>query len=167
MLEQGWGAAAAKDLLAAAASVIPKRLLRWRWPTQKLLAAIVVVPEGQPPQFYVNANRPSHAFEYMSFHVFNLSPLPLALVGAELELVINSTTLLKTEERFASEIVVLPNSHGGFPVNRALSEQQSRSVHAVQGDWVRIRLRGNVIVKSLFGEQRKDVHADVVASIER
>lgn len=160
-------ATAGKDVLNVVIRGMPQRFLRWRWPVQKLLDAIQVLPEAQPSRFYIGEDRSSHDFEQMQFHIFNLSPLQLSLVGAEIEVMLNSKTFLRSDDRFPVQSDLKPFSRGGFPFRKALSEQQSQTLQREKGDLVFIRITGNVIVKSPFGEHRKNLHADVVASIGR
>lgn len=162
-----WWTTAGKEVINLAVRGIPQRFLRWRWPDPKLLGAITIFADAQPAIFYVDEARSSHDLECMNFRVLNLSPLQLALVGAELEIQINSTTLLTSNGRFATEIPLMPFALGGFPFRQTLSERQSQTLREVNGNSVRIRVTGKVIVKSPFGEHRKDLHADVAASIVR
>src|SRR5690348_1357241 len=78
-------ATAGRDLLNLAIRRAPQRFLRWRWPVSKLLDAITIFADAQPASFQISADRLSHDLEYVTFHVFNFSPLQLALVGAEIE----------------------------------------------------------------------------------
>lgn len=160
-------ATAGRDLLNLAIRRTPQSFLSWRWPVSKILDAITIFADAQPASFQIGSERPSHDLEYVTFHVFNFSPLQLALVGAEIEVQLHSMTLLTSRDRFPTELPLPPFSRGGFPFRKTLSGQQSQMLQRETGDLVRIRTTGKVIVKSPFGEHRKDLHADSVASIVR
>lgn len=157
----------ARELANVVIRGVPQRFLRWRWAVPKLLGALTIIADPQPPMFCIGKDLPSHDLEGMTFHVFNFSPLRLALVGAELDVTIHSTGLLVSNERFATGIPLEPISRGGFPFRKTLNERQSQMVMQEKGDFVRTRVTGNVIVKSPFGEHRKELHADVVVSLVR
>lgn len=162
-----WWATAGRDVLHVVSGGLPQKFLRWRWPASKLLDALTVLVDAQPAFFCIGSDRPSHDLESLNFHVFNFSPLQLALVGAELDVQLHSATLLNSKERFATEFILPPFARGGFPFQKTLSEQQRQMVMREKGDLVRLRVTGKVIVKSPFGEHRKALHADTVASIVR
>ncbi len=127
-------ATAGRDLLNLAIRRTPQRFLRWRWPVAKLLDAITIFADAQPAIFQIGAERPSHDLECITFHVFNFSPLELALVGAEIEVQLHSMTLLTSRERFPAQLPLLPFSRGGFPFRKTLSGQQSQTLQRETDD---------------------------------
>lgn len=163
----GWWATAVRDVLNVLIRGVPQTFLRWRWPASKILAALTVFGDAQPCFFYIGSDRPSHDLESLNFHVVNLSPLQLSLVGVELEIELHSMTWLNISRRFATASPLSALSRGGFSVRETLTEQQTQLLVREPDGLVRMRVRGKVIVKSPFGEHRKDVLAEVTASIVR
>jgi hypothetical protein len=69
---------------------VPDRILRWRWPRERLLRAIEVFRFEQAPRFYVRTGRLSGELSMVGFNVLNLSSFKLALVGADLQISLDS-----------------------------------------------------------------------------
>lgn len=165
-----WWTTAGREVMNVVIRGVPQRFLRWRWPVSRLLNSLTIFAEAQPSVFFIGPDRPSHEFDHMHFHVFNMSPMQLALVGAEIDVHLNSMILITSKERFATEIPLPPFARGGFPIREMLSERQSQAIKGQtvkeeNGKLIRIRVTGKVIVKSPFGEHRKDLHADTTAAI--
>ncbi len=155
-----WAATLAKKML-------PDRILRWAWPHQKLLSAIEVFAFDQAPRFYVRSERAQHELRIVGFNVFNLSPFKLAIVGADLEILIDSQGWFTYSQRLPTELPIAPYARGGFHFAPPLSPSQTQQLRDYPCDWALIRVRGGMIVKGIFGELRKDIHADIVAIIDR
>jgi hypothetical protein len=147
--------------------VLPDRILRWAWPRQKLLPAIEVFPFDQAPRFYVRSERAQHELSIVGFNVFNFSPLKLAIVCADLEIVIDGQDWLAYRQRLPTEIPMAPYARSGFHFALPLSEAQTQQLRGYRCDWTLIRVRGGMIVKSIFGELRREINADIVAIIDR
>jgi len=161
-----WGA-----LLKWAATLmkkmLPERILRRAWPNQKLLAAVEVFAFDQAPRFYVRSERVQHELHLVGFNVFNFSPFKLTIVGADLEILIDSQGWLTYRQRLPTEIAMPPYARSGFQFDLPLNASQIQQLRDYPCDWAHIRVRGGMIVKGIFGELRKDIHADVVAIIDR
>jgi hypothetical protein len=145
---------------------IPDRILRWAWSDQELLGAIQVFHFDQAPHFYVQSNREPE-LNLAGFNVFNFSPFKLAIVGADLRISVDSREWLTYSQRLPTEILMPPYARSGFHFTRQLSDTLVKRLREYPSDWTRIRVQGDMFVKSIFGELRKNIHADVVAIIER
>jgi hypothetical protein len=157
-----WGGTAVKK-------AAPDRILRWRWPAQKVLSAITVFHFDQAPHFYVQTNREPPELQQVGFNVFNFSPFKLAIVGADLRITvdIDGRDWLTYDQRFSSEKPLEPYGVSGFIFARTLSEPQAQRLRNHADTWTRLRISGNMILRSTFGEIRKEIHRDVVALIGR
>lgn len=60
-----------------------------------------------------------------------------------------------------------PYARSGFYFKRPLGEPHVKRLREYPDNWTRIRVQGDIIVKSVFGELRKNIHADVVALIDK
>ena len=167
MAEPSFWSALLKWVATLIRKMLPERLLRLAWPNQKLLAAIEVFSFDQAPRFYVRSERPQHELHIVGFNVFNFSPFKLAIVGAELQIVLDSQTFLAYRQRLPTETPIAPYARGGFHFALLLNESQTQQLRAYPCDWTLIRVRGDMIVKGLFGELRKPINADIVAVIDR
>ncbi len=162
-----WWTTAGRDLLNVVVRGLPQRFLRRRWPVPRLLGALTIIADAQPCFVYIGSDRPSHDLESLNFHVINFSPLQLSLVGADLEVGLHSMTWIRVSKRFSTESPLAPFSRGGFTIQETLTEQQAQLIIREKEALTRIRVTGKVIVRTPFGEHRKDIHADVIASIIR
>ena len=156
-----------KWMVTLVQKALPDFILRWAWPPEKLLQAIEVFHFNQAPCFYIRAERVLHELQYTGFNVFNLSPFKLTIVGADIQIVVDSTDWLKHLERMPSEISVQPFSRSGFHIAPPLRDSVVKRLREYPHDWMRIRVRGTMILKTTYGELRKELHADVVATIDR
>ncbi len=146
---------------------LPDFILRRFWSNQQLLQAIEVFSFDQAPRFYVRSERAQHELHIVGFNVFNLSPFKLAIVGADLQIVVDGQDWLAYRQRMPSEILMTPYARSGFHFALPLSESQTQQLRAYPCDWTLIRVRGGMIVKGVFGELRKEINADIVALIDR
>jgi hypothetical protein len=146
---------------------VPDRILRWRWPRERLLRAIEVFRFEQAPRFYVRTGRLSGELSMVGFNVFKLSPFKLALVGADLQISLDSRDFYDYRERVPAETPAGPYARSAFWFRGALTDGQVAHMRSYSGDWALIRIRGAVIVRSIFGDLRKDISADITAVIDR
>lgn len=146
---------------------LPDFILRRFWSNQQLLQAIEVFHFDQAPRFFVRSERGTHELQTVGFNVFNFSPFKLAIVGADLEIVIDGQGWLTYRQRLPTEIPMTPYARSGFHFPLPLSEAQVERLRKYPNEWTYIRIRGGMIVKCIFGELRKDIHCDVVALIDR
>lgn len=121
-----WWTTAGRNLLNVMVRGLPQRFLRWRWPVPRLLGALTVFADAQPPFVYIGPDRPSHDLENLNFHVINFSPLQLSLVGAELEVQLHSMTWVRVSKRFSTESLLAPFTRGGFTIRETLTDQQAQ-----------------------------------------
>lgn len=145
--------------------LVPQRILAWWWPPKRVLEHVDVFASGTP-RFYTEPPRISAALEQLVFNVHNLTPLALKVVGVDLEIKLNSTTLFRYEHRFATEATIAAYSRGGFHVQRELTDAQARAVRAQPDEWVLMRVYGWLYLRSAAGEYQRQVHADVVVLID-
>ncbi len=146
---------------------LPDRILRWAWPNQKLLQAIEVFHFDQAPRFYVRSERGTHQLHIVGFNVFNFSPFKLAIVGADLRVLVDDREWFTYSQRMPTETPMAPYARSGFHFALALSESQTKRLREYPDEWTRIRVSGDMIVKSTFGELRKEILSDIVALIDR
>lgn len=146
---------------------LPKRILRLAWKDQRILEAIHVVHFEQWPRFYVRQDREPPLLEYVGFNLFNLTPFNLSIVGVDVRISVESREWLIYSQRLASKTAMAAWSRSGFYFSRPLGESQVRRLRAHQPDWLQIRVDGHVVLESIFGEMRKEIRSDVVATIDR
>jgi hypothetical protein len=158
---------ALKWVVTLVKKALPDRILRWAWPNQKLLQAIEVFHFEQAPHFYVRSERATHELTLVGFNVFNFSPFKLAIVGADLQISVDSQEWLTYRQRMPTETSMAPYARSGFHFALPLNESQTKRLREYPHDWTRIRVHGDMIVKSIFGEHRKAIHSDIVALIDR
>lgn len=161
------GRAVGTPILRFFASTAPGWLLRRWWPDQRIRDAIEVFADAQSPRFFVRADRPAPEFLFLSFYFYNHSPVPLRLVGAEITVKLDATDLLHYEQRFPTEILAPPNVRAGFVFPRAVTDRQAARMREYVKEWANLQITGHVVVKSPFSEFRKELHAAVVAVIDR
>ncbi len=167
MTEPSSWSVALKWVVTLIKKALPDRLLRWAWSNQKLLQAIEVFPFDQAPRFYVRSERGTYELHIVGFNVFNFSPFKLAIVGADLQVLVDDQEWLTYKQRIPTEIPMTPYARSGFHFALPLSESQVKRLREYRYDWTRIRVRGDMIVKSTFGELRKAILSDIVALIDR
>jgi hypothetical protein len=146
---------------------LPERLLRWTWSDKKLLDAIHAFHFDQTPRFYVQTDRQPSELQYVGFNLFNFSPFKLAIVGLDLRIYIDSQEWFQHRERLPTETPMGPYARSGFQFKQNLIEWQSKRLREYSAEWTTIRIQGHVIIKSIFGDLRKEIHADVTALIDR
>jgi hypothetical protein len=146
---------------------LPDRILRLAWPSPKLLQAIEVFHFDQAPRFYVRSERGTYELSIVGFNVFNFSPFKVAIVGADLRISVDGMEWLTYIQRMPTEIPMTPYARSGFHFSLPLGESQIRRLRDYRYDWTLIRVSGDMIVKSTFGELRKAVLSDVVTLIDR
>ncbi len=153
--------------LASFSRFLPDRILRIAWPREKLLRSIEVFHFDQAPRFWVRPERGLPELSVVGFNVFNLSPFTLTLVGADLIAVVDGRELCEYKTRFPSEILVEAYTRGGFLFKHALSDSQAAQLRTYPSPWSTLRVNGSLIVRTVFGELRKEIHSDVIALIDR
>jgi hypothetical protein len=146
---------------------LPERLLRWTWSDKELLNAIQVVHFEQAPHFYVQTDRHLAELQYVGFNLFNLSPFKLAIVGLDLRISVDNEEWFTPRERLPTETPMGPYARSGFHVKQTLNERQAKRLREYPADSTQIRVQGHIIIKSVFGDLRKEIHADVNALISR
>jgi hypothetical protein len=146
---------------------LPERMLRWAWKDQKILLAIHVVHFEQWPRFYVRQDREPPQLAIVGFNLFNHTPFNLSVVGVDLRVSVDSREWLTYSQRLPSEILMDAWARSGMHFAQPLTEAQTRRLREYPYDWVQIRIGGHLILKSVFGELRKEIHSDVVATIDR
>jgi len=153
--------------LLSLARFIPDRVLRWAWSRERLLRAIEVFHFEQSPRFWVAPERGSAELSLVGFNVFNFSPFAPTLVGAELTVAMDGRELFEYRSRFASEIRMAPYARSGFHFKHVVGESLTTQLRAYPSAWTIIRINGTLILRSIYGELRKDIHSDIAAPIER
>lgn len=153
--------------LISLARFIPDRVLRWVWSRERMLRAIEVFHFEQSPRFYVRPERGVAELSSIGFNVSNFSPFSPTLVGAELTLTMDGRELCEYRSRFASEIPVTPYARSGFHFRHVLTDSLATQLRAYPSAWTIIRINGALIIRSIFGEMRKEIHSDIVAVIDR
>lgn len=146
---------------------LPQRVLRWAWKDQQILHSIHAVHYEQWPRFSVREDREPPQLEYVGFNLFNLTPFSFSIVGVDLRVSVESREWLTYSQRLPSEIPMAAWYRSGMHFARPLSDSQARRMREYPYDWVQIRISGHLILKSIFGELRKEIHSDVVATIDR
>lgn len=154
-------------LVSLGRRALPDRVLRMAWSSAELLRAVELFHFSQSPHFYVRTTRDNPQLRNAGFNVFNLTPFKLAIVGAQVRVSIDSRDLFDYEQRFAAEIPVAPYARGGFLIRHTLTESQAGRVRSYTDPYARIRIDGSMILRTPFGELRKELSADVVAPIDR
>ncbi len=154
-------------LLTLLRRIAPDRILRWAWSDQELLARIEAFHFSQSPRLQVNADRDTHELHQIGFNVFNFSPIALAIVGVDLRVSLDSRELLRYDHRFSAEIRVPAWARSGFHFQHALTAFQAERLQKYPHDFAYIRIDGQMILRTPFGERRKDISADIVAVIDR
>ena len=148
-------------------TVVPDRLLRRAWPPKRLLDAVQVFHFNSPPHFYVRTDRDSHTFEFAGFNIFNFTPFDLTILGADVSVTVDSKELFRLNERFAAEIPMASYARSGFPIRRGLTEAQAQRLRNYPQQWTLLRLSGIAVIRTPYGELRKELQADVAAVIDR
>jgi len=146
---------------------LPERVLRWAWTDKKLLGAIDAFHFDQAPHFFVQTDRHIAELQYVGFNLFNFSPFKLAIVGLDLRIYVDSQEWFTPRERLPTETPMAPYARSGFHVKQTLNESQAKRLREYPSEWTPIRIQGHVIIKSVLGELRKEIHSDVTALIDR
>jgi hypothetical protein len=151
----------------AAANWLPERILRWRWNDHRVLSSLHVMHFQQTPTFHVRSDRLAPQLETLGFTLFNLTPLRLRVVGADIRISVDSTDWLTYDQRLVSPCHLSPWGIGGFHFKRDLATWHVETIRRNALDWIPVRLMGTIVLESVFGELRKDVHAAITATIDR
>jgi hypothetical protein len=153
--------------LLSLARFIPDRVLRWAWSGERLLRAIEVFHFEQSPRFWVRPERGAAELSLIGFNVCNFSPFAPTLVGAELTVTMDGRELFEYRSRFASEIPTAPYARSGFHFKHIVADSLAIQLRAYPSAWTIIRINGTLILRSIFGELRREIHSDIVAVIDR
>lgn len=105
--------------------------------------------------------------EFVGFNLFNFTPFKLSIVGVDLRVSVDSREWMTHSQRLPSEIPLPAYGRSGYYFRKPLSETQARRLREHSRDWVQIRIGGHLVLKSILGELRKEIHSDVVATIDR
>jgi hypothetical protein len=157
----------ARWLVTLTQRFIPDRVLRWAWSDTELLARIDAVHFNSAPHFYVHTDRDRHELESVGFDIFNLSPFTLAIVGVDVRVYEGDRLLFRHEQRLPAEIPIAPYARSGFNFAHMLIAGQVARLRSYPRGYAMIRVDGAMILRTPFGERRKNVVADVVALIDR
>jgi hypothetical protein len=146
---------------------MPERVLRWAWKDKDILLSVSVVHFEQWPRFHVRDDYEPPELSLVGFNLFNFTPFKLAIVGVDLRVSIDSREWLTQSQRLPSEIPIPAFGRSGYHFTKPISENQAKRLREHRGDWVQIRIGGHLVLKSTLGELRKEIHSDVVATIDR
>ncbi len=146
---------------------LPQRLLRWAWSDQEITNSTHIVHFEQWPRFHVRAEREPPVLEGVGFNLFNFTPFRFLIVGADLRVSVDGYEWITQRERLPSAIPVEALSRSGYYFKHVLSESQARKLRERQDPLAQIRIGGHLVLKGVFGELRKEIHSDVVATIDR
>lgn len=80
---------------------------------------------------------------------------------------IDSREWARVEQRLPTEIPVPALGRSGYSFKRQITEAQAGRLRNYPDDWVQIRIGGYLVLRSIFGELRKEIHSDVIATIDR
>lgn len=146
---------------------LPERVLRWAWKDQDILHSIFAVHFEQWPRFHVREDYEPPELNLIGFNLFNFTALKLTIVGVDLRVSVDSREWLTHSLRLPSEIPVPSFGRSGYHFKNPLTEAQPRRLREHRWDWVQIRIGGHLVLKSTLGELRKEIHSDVIATIDR
>lgn len=146
---------------------LPDRLIRWAFPKAKFLARIELFHFSQTAWYQDYGGTSTPELQGLGFNLFNFTPYAFAIVGADIRATLDSQSLFHYEQRFAAETPVKPYVRSGFYIRQTLSDASAARVRASKSAWARLQLSGYVILRTPFGEQRKEVNADVIVILER
>lgn len=132
-----------------------------------MLRSIEVLPFEQCPRFWVRPERGVAELSLIGFNVFNLTPFAPTLVGADLAISVDGRELCEYRTRFASEIPMAPYARSGFHFKHVLTDSLANQMRSYPASWTNTRINGRLILRSIFGELSKEVHADIVTVIDR
>jgi hypothetical protein len=148
--------------------VLPDRLLRLAWSERELIKMIRVFPAAEPtPYLFVRVERGSPELEQLGFHVLNLTPFSLSIVAASGSVMLDSHVLFVHDQRFATEVRLPPFETATFHIRHSLSEPQADRLRHYQLSSARIRMDGQMVLRTPFGERLKSLVCDVDARIDR
>lgn len=148
-------------------SWLPQRLLRWGWKDQQILNGVHAAHYEQSPRFYCTPGHQPPQLDIVGFNLYNQTPFNLSIVGADIGISVNSREWIRHRERLPQECPVPAYGRGGYNVRPTLSEWQVTQLREHLYDWMHIRIAGYLVLKSSFGELRKEIHSDVAAIIDR
>ncbi len=148
--------------------VLPDRVLRWAWSGQQLLAQIRPFPLAEPsPQFFVQVKRENPELTHLEFLVLNLTPFRLGIVAAEGTVSMDSHELFFHEQRFTTEVPLLPYETATFHIRHPLTEPQADRLRGYMHTLARLQISGGIILRTPFGELRKSLSCNLNARIDR
>lgn len=145
---------------------LPQRLLRLAWKNQQILQSIHVVHYEQWPRFYLGKSWDPPQLDLIGFNLFNYTPFALSIVGVDLRVSIDSREWLSQSQRLPSEIPLPAFGRSGYHFKHGISESQAQKLRERPSDWVQVSIDGHLILKSIFGELRREIHSAVVATID-
>lgn len=146
---------------------LPGWLLRLFWTEDELLRKIEVFHFDQAPQFQIRLDTMNPQLSVGGFNVFNFSPFTFSIVALDLRMSIDSRELKKYALRLPSEHRVQRYGRGGFYYEWPVAGGTLELLRKYPRDAVRIRVQGDMIIKTVFGELKKKLQADVLADIDR
>lgn len=146
---------------------LPQRILRWAWKDPKLLQSIYVVHYEQWPRFQLGKSWDPPQLEIIGFNLFNHTPFALSIVGVDLHVSVDSCEWFSQSQRLPSKISMPAFARSAYHFKHAISESRAQKLRERSSDWVQVRIGGHLIIRSVFGELRKEIYSDVVATINR
>ena len=120
-----------------------------------------------PPHLLVRQDRENPELAHLGFHVVNLTPFKLAIVAASGTVTLDSRELFAHEQRFATEIQLLPFEMAAFEIWHTLNEAQAQRLRSYPLSSARIMMQGGIILRTPFGECRRGLSCDLDARIDR
>jgi hypothetical protein len=145
----------------------PTWVVKRFWTTRQLLDKIEVFHFPDGSQFQVRSYALSPELSGGGFNVFNFTPFPFAIVALELRMSVGSRQLYEYALRLPSEIAAHPFARTGFSYKWPLAGPALDYVRQYLRDDLRIDVQGHMIVKTVFGELKKEVHSSSLADIDR
>lgn len=146
---------------------LPGWLLKRFWAEDELLGKIDVFHFDQAPQFQARSDTMNPHLSVAGFNVFNFSPFTFSVVALDLRMSIDSRELQKYALRLPTEHRVMRYGRGGFYYEWPVAGGTLELLRKYPRDAVRIRVQGDMIIKTVFGELKKKLQADVLADIDR
>lgn len=156
-----------RQVVASIARIIPGWFLKRIWPGEKILAHLTVVHWDSIVRLNVNTDWPRAHVEMGGLQVFNLTPLTLTITALELRFSLNNREFGKDVRALTVPVPLPAFGRGGTPYEVDIPDAIASGLRAQQSDYEHLQIGGHIIVKTIHGLQRLDVHKNIATPIHR
>jgi len=146
---------------------IPGAILRFLVKQDKFLTLIEIFHFNQAARFVADNDDASREIHGLGFDVHNYTPFAFSIVGASIQIKLDSVDLQRFDQRFPREVPVTAYSRSGFHIQQEISEALRNRLRKYPHEYARLQISGHVIFRTPYGELQKEANAAVAVLIHR